>query len=154
MKGLVFEADSFSVSDTERIVKEFYKKYLENLQGAVLLLQGNLGSGKTTFCKIIGKLLGIPVEINSPSFNIYNLYAYNQKVFIHYDLYRLKQPEFEELELRELWFDLYQGQYTIHAIEWWEKAEKIESKLTRFSIQLEFLYDQPTGRRIRIFQLE
>lgn len=144
---------SKDINETEQILSDFYSKYLINLKGVILLLEGNLGAGKTTTTQILGKLLKIPVIINSPSFNIYNIYETETNVLIHYDLYRITEVELEEMELRELWYDVYNHKFTIHAIEWWQKAEYIESSLPMFLIKLDYAGNQFTYRNIKIFKI-
>jgi len=67
-----------------------------------LLLQGPLGSGKTTLVRgLVSALPGAEeAEVSSPSFNLVNLYPTRPQV-AHFDLYRLDSPrpldEFEEL---------------------------------------------------------
>lgn len=53
--------------------------------GGVLLLRGNLASGKTAFVKAFAKALGIEEAISSPTFSI--LHEYAEKLF-HYDIYQ------------------------------------------------------------------
>ncbi len=57
-------------------------------EGDCLLLAGDLGAGKTTFTKGIGKALGITRVINSPTFTIVKEYHGNLDLY-HLDLYRL-----------------------------------------------------------------
>jgi len=143
-----------NINDTEEIIKELFEQYLIKESGVVILLEGNLGAGKTTICKYLGKLLEFDEIINSPSFNIYNIYTNEKNAFLHYDLYRVSTIEIEEMELRELWNDRYQDKYTIHAIEWWQKAEYIESNLSIYLIQIEQTLNQFTQRTLRIFKME
>ena len=56
--------------------------------GDVLLMAGDLGAGKTTFTKGIGKALGIKRTINSPTFTIVKEYSGTLDLY-HLDLYRL-----------------------------------------------------------------
>ena len=56
--------------------------------GDVILLAGDLGAGKTTFTKGIGKALGITRVINSPTFTIVKEY-HGEYPLYHLDLYRL-----------------------------------------------------------------
>ncbi|OGH91153.1 MAG: tRNA (adenosine(37)-N6)-threonylcarbamoyltransferase complex ATPase subunit type 1 TsaE, partial [Candidatus Magasanikbacteria bacterium RIFOXYD12_FULL_33_17] len=56
--------------------------------GDIILLQGELGAGKTTMSKGIAKGLGITDEIVSPTFTLMNVYE-NGKL-VHIDTYRLE----------------------------------------------------------------
>lgn len=56
--------------------------------GSVVLLEGDLGAGKTTFTKGIGKALNVSRVINSPTFTIMKIYK-GDKMLYHLDLYRL-----------------------------------------------------------------
>lgn len=61
--------------------------------GDVLALTGDLGSGKTTFVKGLGSVLGIAEpSINSPTFTYLNVYE-GQLPLYHFDLYRLRSPK-------------------------------------------------------------
>ena len=58
--------------------------------GSVILLDGDLGTGKTTFTKGMGKSLGVRQNISSPSFTIMKSYSFNEdNILNHLDLYRL-----------------------------------------------------------------
>ena len=57
--------------------------------GMVLLLEGDLAAGKTTFTKGIGQALGIERTINSPTFTIMKRYMKDENKLYHVDLYRL-----------------------------------------------------------------
>lgn len=70
-----------------------------------LLLNGELGSGKTTLVKVLGKLLNIKKVITSPSFNYMKVYD----GLIHIDLYNYK-GDLDEFE--------YYFEDNIIAIEW------------------------------------
>lgn len=56
--------------------------------GFVLCLEGDLGAGKTTFTKFLGKGMGITDTINSPTFNILKIYEAELPLY-HMDVYRL-----------------------------------------------------------------
>ena len=75
----------------------------------IILLEGNLGSGKTTLVKKFAKRLGIE-EATSPTFSIEHVY--NGKIY-HYDLYQTPLEKFLELGLFE---ELEKD--GIHFIEW------------------------------------
>ncbi|GIX43048.1 MAG: tRNA (adenosine(37)-N6)-threonylcarbamoyltransferase complex ATPase subunit type 1 TsaE [Leptospiraceae bacterium] len=139
--------------ETEECIIAFFNNYLINHKGVILLLEGNLGAGKTTITKTIGKLLHINQIINSPSFNIYNIYTNEKNALLHYDLYRISHLELEEMELRELWNEQYENKFTVHAIEWWQKAQYIQSNLPIYLIQIEQNINQFTERTLRIFKI-
>lgn len=101
-----------SAEETRRI-GQYLGEVLE--AGAVITLDGDLGSGKTTFVQGIGKGLGITDHyyITSPTYNLINQYS-GRFFFSHIDLYRLGHPEeLDGLGLEEVLFG--QG---ISAIEW------------------------------------
>jgi len=82
--------------------------------GATLLLQGELGAGKTTFVQGLAQGLGIPDAITSPTFNLIHEYDQGSLPLIHIDLYRLMPEEVPALGLEEYW----QRQDAVVAIEW------------------------------------
>jgi len=101
-----------SETETENIAVEFSKD-LE--KGDVVILNGDLGSGKTFFVKKIGKLFGIN-NVSSPTFAIVNEYSGRLKVF-HFDFYRIEKSE----ELFNIGFNDYlNDSNAIMFIEWGE----------------------------------
>ena len=76
----------------------------------IILLKGNLASGKTTFVKYFVKSKGIDEEVSSPTFSIMN--SYDNRVF-HYDIYNHGVKKFIESGLLE---NLELEGY--HLIEW------------------------------------
>ena len=72
----------------EETIEYGYKIGLLLEGGDTILLAGDLGAGKTTFTKGIGKALGINRVINSPTFTIVKEYHGNLDLY-HLDLYRL-----------------------------------------------------------------
>ncbi|MGQ9838238.1 MAG: tRNA (adenosine(37)-N6)-threonylcarbamoyltransferase complex ATPase subunit type 1 TsaE [Cyanobacteriota bacterium] len=85
----------------------------ESFPGLVILLEGDLGSGKTTFVQGLGQGLGIPEPIDSPTFVLLQEYNSGQLPLFHCDLYRLDSVSAEDLGLEELW-----SSRGITAIEW------------------------------------
>lgn len=116
-------------SETE--TKEFGKKLALGrggetppLQGGdVILLYGELGSGKTTFVKGLAEGLGITKNITSPTFTLMNIYKVQSpesrvQSLVHIDTYRLKN----EHELIAIGAEDYIGEPDIvTVIEWPEK---------------------------------
>ncbi len=129
---------SNSEPDTEAFVGHLYSGYLHNLPGAVLLLDGDLGAGKTAFCRALGRLLEVDEPVNSPTFNLLHQHHGRKGILCHYDLYRISEIELEELEFPDLWADRMDDRFTIHAIEWWRRAGSIHSRLPIFRIEIEF----------------
>lgn len=78
---------SRSREDTENFARE-YAKTLK--KGDVLLLDGDMGAGKTVFAKGIAKGLGIKEEVTSPTYAYMNDY---DGVLFHYDCYRIESVE-------------------------------------------------------------
>lgn len=103
-----------SVEDTQKLAK-FLAKFLE--EEDVILLDGDLGAGKTTFTQSLAKALGIEEVVNSPTFTIVNEYEFNKGVLYHFDLYRIEEAE----ELFDIGFEEYFSKEGIIVIEWAEK---------------------------------
>lgn len=71
--------------------------------GSVVTLEGDLGAGKTTLTKGIGKGLGVQKVINSPTFTIVKIYQGRFPLY-HFDAYRLEGQN-EELGFEEMFED-------------------------------------------------
>jgi tRNA threonylcarbamoyladenosine biosynthesis protein TsaE len=84
----------------------------------VIYLQGDLGSGKTTFARGFARALGVTVPVRSPTYTLIELYAAGPLTLVHIDLYRLSGPdELEALGLRE-----WTQPRHLWLIEWPEKG--------------------------------
>ena len=71
--------------------------------GAVLLLSGNLGAGKTAFVRGLAEGLGVdPGEVSSPTFTLVHEYRGGRLTLYHVDLYRLDRAATDDLGLEEL----------------------------------------------------
>ena len=111
--------------------------------GDIILLQGELGAGKTTMSKGIAKGLGITDEIVSPTFTLMNVYE-NGKL-VHIDTYRLENAD----GLLEIGVEDYLGQAdTITIVEWPEKIQElIKDKKT---IEISIVKQDDNSREITI----
>lgn len=93
----------------------FAKTLTARLQaGDLILLNGDLGAGKTTLSQMIGKQLGVKRNINSPTFNIIKSYKGTTLKFHHMDCYRLEDSE------EDLGFEEYFEDHAVTVIEWSE----------------------------------
>ncbi|MBF2029074.1 MAG: tRNA (adenosine(37)-N6)-threonylcarbamoyltransferase complex ATPase subunit type 1 TsaE [Oscillatoriales cyanobacterium C42_A2020_001] len=88
--------------------------------GSVLLLEGDLGSGKTTLVQGIGAGLGIAEWVDSPTFTLVNEYLSGRSPLYHLDLYRLNPAEVEDLLLETYW-EGTEVEPGIVVIEWAER---------------------------------
>lgn len=93
-------------------------------KGDIILLDGELGAGKTTFAKGIAAGFGIKELLVSPTFNIVREYN-GEKKLIHIDMYRINEQDFIELGYLETI-----GIDEVTVIEWGAKAaDLLESYL-------------------------
>ncbi len=88
--------------------------------GTVLLLRGDLGSGKTSLVQGIGQGLGIVDPIVSPTFTLINEYLEGRVPLYHLDLYRLDAGAIAPLNIDAYW-DASEYPPGIVAIEWAER---------------------------------
>lgn len=88
--------------------------------GSILLLEGELGSGKTTLVQAIGEGLNIPDTVDSPTFTLVNEYFGGRLPLYHMDLYRL-QPEAVAQLYPDMYWDGVEVEPGIVAIEWAER---------------------------------
>lgn len=86
----MFNYISKSAEDTLIFAKNYAKELKKN---DVLILTGDLGSGKTKFTEGILSFFGIENEISSPTFTIVNEYITTNINIYHFDVYRLKNSE-------------------------------------------------------------
>jgi tRNA threonylcarbamoyladenosine biosynthesis protein TsaE len=73
--------------------------------GDVVLLYGELGSGKTTFVRGLAWAAGWKGRVSSPTFALAHVYRGRKLTVHHLDLYRLKDGDLSELGLDELFAD-------------------------------------------------
>lgn len=149
-----------TAKQTQKLGQNLAEKILSapKNSGAVILgLQGDLGSGKTTFLQGFAKGLGISEKILSPTFVILKRFPIKRKNratavarpssqriegcgskftdFYHIDCYRVKN----EKDILNLdWRKIVENPENIVAIEWPEKIQKILPKNT-ISIKFEFI---------------
>jgi len=113
--------------------------------GSVLLLTGELGSGKTTLVQGLAQGMKIGDSIVSPTFTIINEYFSGRLPLYHLDLYRLTSAEVDDLQLESYWLGL-ETELGIVAIEWAERLSHLPANYLR----LELTYDRVDGRIAKI----
>lgn len=101
---------------------------VETKKAKVVLLNGDLGTGKTTFTKELAAVLGIDkTKVNSPTFTLKKEYTANHPIFkklIHIDAYRFVTPQ--EAKILRLEDDLEEPG-TVVAIEWPTKMKYLKA---------------------------
>jgi tRNA threonylcarbamoyladenosine biosynthesis protein TsaE len=113
--------------------------------GSVILLTGDLGSGKTTLVQGLAQGMQIIEAIVSPTFTIINEYLNGRLPLYHLDLYRLSNAEVDDLHLESYWSGL-ETELGIVAIEWAERLSYLPDQYLR----IELTYDSVDGRVARI----
>jgi len=91
----------------------------DNLKsGEIILLYGDLGSGKTVMSRGIAHGAGVNDIVTSPTFTLMNTYEGKYHVY-HFDIYRINQPE----ELYDLDYEDYFFGSGIAIVEWPERLD-------------------------------
>lgn len=104
-----------NLQDTERLSEIL----ANNIEGRFLLmLNGDLAAGKTTFTKYLAKNLGVKSIVNSPTFNIMKKYRSDKGSLYHIDAYRLEGSD-EDLGFEEIFYE-----DNICVVEWGKFIEE------------------------------
>lgn len=116
--ALALQVISHSELETEGLAAKLVGTFRP---GDVLILIGELGSGKTAFTRGLAKALGIDEDkVTSPSFTLVNEYPADTPLY-HFDLYRLEDTG----ELQEIGWEEYLSRAGIVAVEWGERMEHL-----------------------------
>jgi tRNA threonylcarbamoyladenosine biosynthesis protein TsaE len=115
----------------------------------ILLLQGDLGAGKTCLTQGLAAGLDIEEPITSPSFALAQHYAGRAGALVHLDLYRLEQPAAaDELFAQEEEEALALN--ALMAVEWAERLSFVPEGAWRIGLELVNPSDPEAGRRARL----
>lgn len=93
--------------------------------GDIILYEGDMGAGKTTFTKGLALALGITDPVTSPTFALVNEYTEGRLPLFHFDLYRIDSYD----DLYAIGFFDYLDRDGIIAAEWSENIESLEQEL-------------------------
>ena len=134
------------ISQNELETKNFAKQLASKLKPRdVVVLTGELGSGKTKFAEGFLSYFGLENEISSPTFNIVNEYKKDDINIYHFDVYRLEDSfEFYEIGGEEYF------ENGICLIEW---GELIEDALPNNYIHIVFEKDS-SNENVRILNVK
>jgi len=124
------EAEEY-LTHSERETFLVAQKLAKSFKGdEVILLEGELGAGKTVFAKGIASGLGLKNfhQVCSPSYTLVNIYQAKYPIY-HIDLFRLSKDS----EILDIGWEEYLGQGVI-VVEW---AEKLRFPLEAIRIRLE-----------------
>lgn len=134
------------ISNSPEETIEYGKKIASNLKiGDVIVLSGDLGSGKTKLTEGILSYFGLEDEISSPTFTIVNEYNTPNLKLFHFDVYRLEEPEEFSYIGGEEYFEKGAS-----IIEW---GERIEEFLPKEYTKINFMRDLENENR-RILRVE
>ncbi len=105
--------------------------------GGIILLKGDLASGKTSFVKSFAKFLGLSEDVSSPTFSIMNIYG--DRIY-HYDIYNEGSSKFIQSGLLE---NLEEEGY--HFIEWAD--DKLEKILDMYGFEFITINIEPKDKK-------
>lgn len=110
--------------------------------GDVVLLEGDLGAGKTQFVQGVAEGLGIADAVTSPTFNILLQYAGGRLPLYHFDLYRLEDAD----QLEDVaYYETIEGDGASF-VEW---GSKFPEAMPYGYLEIKFSLDQDGVRTIR-----
>ena len=130
----MYIAREFEITDISKLreIAHLLAKKSSLIGHGKYLLQGGLGTGKTTFVRFFVEMLpgSELAEVSSPSFNLFNIYPTKPEV-IHVDLYRCVDLEEEVLEYLS-------SPDNIVFVEWCERLPKVYWPLEHLLIEFKF----------------
>ncbi len=132
-----------SLSDTRALAVELTPTW-EN--GTVVALNGELGTGKTTFTQFVAEAIGVTQSVSSPTFKLISEYTGTSRKLYHIDCYRIESPR----DFLEIGGENYlYPEDGITLIEW---AENIKSLLPDnvVSIAIDRISERPDFRTFRL----
>lgn len=132
------------ISKSDEETQDFGQRLAKELKpGDVVLLVGDLGTGKTTFVKGVARGLRMkPDAVHSPTFVLMNIYEGRLPLF-HFDLYRLEPGD----ELNRLGFEEFLYGEGVALIEW---ADRMGAWTPPEYLRLELKHDKDDRRILSV----
>lgn len=125
-----------NLEEMEMFAYEFASKLKGN---ELIAMKGELGAGKTTFTKLVGKALNVKEDIISPTFNIIKVYKCKLGNLYHIDAYRLENLGYDPV------LDDYLYDYnSLRFVEWFNY---LDDPIFSDGIRMYFDVDNKTGVR-------
>jgi len=112
--------------------------------GDVVLLAGDLGSGKTAFARGLGAGLGVTAPVVSPTFTLARVYTGRLRM-VHVDVYRLDRVQ----ELLDLGLDDLAGDDAVTVVEWGDVVSG-QFAADRLEISLAFVPGAADSRQVTV----
>ncbi len=137
--------EKFYITSLEETEKLGYRLGQLIEKGMLITLTGDLGAGKTTFTKSLGKGIGVKKVINSPTFNILKIYKGTRMPLYHIDAYRLEGIQ------QDLGFEEYFEGDGLCVVEW---PDFIEEQLPKNRLQIKITIEGDENGDKRIFSFE
>jgi len=113
---LILELDD--VAATESLGATLWQRLPEK---SLVFLNGELGAGKTTLVRGVLRAAGYQGAVKSPTFTLVEEYEIAERKILHFDLYRISDPE----ELEWIGIDDYMAQKSLCFIEWAQLGEGV-----------------------------
>jgi tRNA threonylcarbamoyladenosine biosynthesis protein TsaE len=108
----------YTLAEIDDIARFFWESFTDK---KIIALQGNMGTGKTSFISALCRIKKVKEAVGSPTFSIINEYSYPAGIIYHMDLYRLKDEE--EAIKAGVEDSLYSGEICL--VEWPDRAPGI-----------------------------
>jgi tRNA threonylcarbamoyl adenosine modification protein YjeE len=115
---LILKEKSATQEMSTKIAQKLWNNILYKEKNFSVFLEGGLGAGKTFLVREILRAAGVTQEVPSPTYTLVNEFSVNNRMFAHFDFYRLNNPnDFFERGLSEI----AENKNVSKFIEWGDK---------------------------------